>query len=85
MRQPLKILVDTVALLTILSLVPFAWILRDGLGPDSTTSSGMEALGRCFMTFYAGPISLALLGLALAVRYLGRGQAVTVGGESGGG
>lgn len=41
----------------------FAWILRDGLGPDSTTSTGLEAVSRLFWTFWWGPAGPLLLGL----------------------
>ena len=44
-----------------LTFAPFAWIMRDGMGPDSVTSEGLEALQRAFFTFYYGPIALALL------------------------
>lgn len=42
--------------------LPFAWILRDGLGPDTQASTGLYAIVRTMGTFYIGPI---LLGLAL--------------------
>ena len=35
---------------------PFAWILRDGLGPDSLETFGFVAASKAFMTFYSGPI-----------------------------
>jgi len=41
-------------------LAPFAWILRDGLGPDSVETHGLEAVVRALTTFYWGPIFLAL-------------------------
>lgn len=43
----------------------FAWILRDGLGPDSVESEGLEAVGRMFWTFWWGPSGLLLAGLWL--------------------
>ena len=49
----------------LLLMAPFAWILRDGLGPDSTTSAGWEAVARTFWCFGWGP--LALLALLAAV------------------
>ncbi|MFT5131295.1 MAG: hypothetical protein ACI8W8_004931 [Rhodothermales bacterium] len=52
--------------------MPFAWLMRDGLGPDSISSSGVEAISRCFMTFYAGPIVIALILLSAACHYSGR-------------
>ena len=39
----------------------FVWIIRDGLGPDSTTTTGAAALYRMFWTFYWGPTSVAFL------------------------
>lgn len=41
-------------------LGPFAWILRDGLGPDSVETHGLEAVVRALTTFHWGPILLAL-------------------------
>ena len=57
------------ALLTLLRAVlvfwilmaPFAWILKDGLGPDSVESHGWEALWRAFTCMGWGPVLLALL------------------------
>ncbi|MEO2162186.1 MAG: hypothetical protein ABGY29_06620 [bacterium] len=37
----------------------FAWILRDGLGPDAVTTAGESALAQTFWTFYWGPVCLA--------------------------
>ena len=67
-----KVVVDSLAILSIIALAPFAWIMRDGLGPDSATSTGFSAFNRWFMTFYAGPITIALIGLAVAVHYFER-------------
>ena len=50
-----------VQLMWIIGVSPFAWILRDGLGPESVTSTGATALVRMFGTFYWGPVCLALL------------------------
>lgn len=46
----------------------FAWLMRDGLGPEATTSSGTAALVRMWGTFSWGPVCLAFL----AVEALGR-------------
>ena len=54
-----------------LCVAPLAWILRDGLGPDSTESSGLAALGRMFWTFYWGPailVTSTVLGGSLLLR-----------------
>lgn len=52
--------------------LPFAWILRDGLGPDSVTSSGVEALKRFATCLYIVPGTLALAGTSLALRDIKR-------------
>lgn len=39
---------------------PFVWILRDGLGPDATNSTWMDAVSRMFWTFYWGPVTVAV-------------------------
>lgn len=49
------------ALLCWIFLAPFAWILRDGLGPDAVDSRGWEALRRSFNCMGWGPILLGLL------------------------
>lgn len=36
----------------------FAWIMRDGLGPEAVDSDGFEALSRWFWCFYSGPALL---------------------------
>lgn len=69
------VLIDSLLLLTLFGVVPFAWILRDGLGPDSVTSSGLEAIVRAFMAFYAGPALLCLGGLHFLVRHILNKQA----------
>ena len=43
----------------------FAWILRDGLGPDAVESDGWEALTRFFWTYYWGPIFILLAAAAM--------------------
>jgi hypothetical protein len=50
--------------------LPMAWILRDGLGPDSAGSSGWDAVGRWLATFHIGPVLLVLLGLWALTRIL---------------
>ena len=58
-----------------LAVLPFAWILRDGLGPDSTRSYGWEAVVRTWGTFYVGPalVVLALLATVATVLCNARG------------
>ena len=45
--------------------IPFAWILRDGLGPDAHETSGLEAVIR--MLFFPDTIVLAIAFIALSV------------------
>ena len=63
----IKILLEALIYIMIL-IIPFAWIMRDGLGPGSTTSSGFNAISKCFMTFYSGPILIGLLALSFWVK-----------------
>ena len=72
MREVIQVLVDAMLVLAIIALVPFAWLMRDGLGPDSVTSSGVQAIFRCFMTFYSGPILIVLVALALVCHCTGK-------------
>ena len=50
--------------------IPFAWILRDGLGPDAHETSGLEAVIR--MLFFPGirVLAIAFIALSVAVRLL---------------
>ena len=68
--RSILILVDALLLLAALCVAPFAWILRDGLGPESVQSTGFAALGKAFMTFYTGPAILLLAGLRFLLRYI---------------
>ena len=65
MRRILQVFVDALLVVAIIALLPFAWLMRDGLGPDSATSSGVQAVSRCLMTFYSGPILVVLIALAV--------------------
>ena len=61
----IRSLINGLLIVSVTALLPFAWILRDGLGPNATTSEGMHAVSRFFMTFYSGPIFLVLIVLAV--------------------
>lgn len=56
-------------------LAPFAWLLRDGLGPDSVNSTGLMAVRKMFWCFYWGPvtavITLTTVLLAVGKRLVG--------------
>jgi hypothetical protein len=60
MRSILLIFVDVILGFLIICVLPFAWILKDGIGPDSVSTTGLEAVRRCFMSFYVGPAILLL-------------------------
>jgi|GEM_PF-4183045 len=54
-----SVLAGTALLILVFLGGPLVWILRDGLGPDATDSTGMQAMSRMFWTFYWGPVTLA--------------------------
>lgn len=49
-------------------VLPFAWILRDGLGPSAVSTTGLAAASKTFLSFYIGPVILVLIALDLAIR-----------------
>jgi hypothetical protein len=77
LRNTLLIFVDMLLGFWIIFVLPFAWILRDGLGPDSVTTTGITALSRTFMTFYAGPATLLFVSFDLLLRRLGNSDRTT--------
>ena len=80
MRIVVQTLVDALLIFAVIALLPFAWIMRDGMGPDAVASFGTQALARCFMTFYSGPILIGLTALAIACHRIGnKKQAKSVG------
>ena len=52
--------------------LPFAWILKDGLGPDMVGSNGFESIRRWLMTFYIGPVLVGLAMLTAACHAAGK-------------
>ena len=68
LHKALLLLVDVLLVFMILCVLPFAWILRDGLGPDSVQSTGMAMIGKVFMTFHVGPVILVLVSFDLSLR-----------------
>jgi hypothetical protein len=63
--------VDVIIGFLVICVLPFAWILKDGLGPDSVPTKGFEALSRIFMTFYVGPAILLFVSFDLLLRRAG--------------
>lgn len=51
---------------------PLAWIMRDGLGPDATTSSGWRSCMEMFWCFHWGPATLTISVLFLVTFYYRR-------------
>ncbi len=49
--------------------------MRDGFGPDSVESSGLEAVLRCLKTFYIGPVLVFLVLLILSTSLKPGGRA----------
>ena len=50
--------------------IPFAWILRDGLGPDAHETSGLEAVIRVLFFPDTIVLAIAFIALSVAVRLL---------------
>jgi len=50
--------------------IPFAWILRDGLGPDAKESTGFDAIARTFSSAEVWILAFAFIALSAAVRFL---------------
>ncbi|MDB5351786.1 MAG: hypothetical protein JWN86_3033 [Planctomycetota bacterium] len=74
MRQTISAALDGLALFWGLAIGPFCWLLRDGLGPGSVDSHGAHAVARFLLTFYWGPVFVALMALRLLVRQRGAGR-----------
>lgn len=60
--------VDVLLLLAVIAGLPFAWVLRDGLGPDSVTTTGLAAFSRTLAVYFVGPVILLLAALNLVLR-----------------
>ncbi|MDB2327384.1 hypothetical protein N9V94_02370 [bacterium] len=77
LRNALLIFVDVTLGLLIVCVLPFAWILKDGLGPDMVPATGISALWKFFMTFYVGPAILLFGSFDLLLRRVGDQDKVT--------
>jgi hypothetical protein len=71
MKRILILVADAAVGFAVLALAPFAWLMRDGLGPDAVESSGVAAIGRWFWTFSTGPILIGLGVAAVALHMSG--------------
>jgi hypothetical protein len=54
---------------------PFAWTLRDGLGPNAVTSHGFFAVKRALMAFHVWVLPVSAIWLH-SVRTVGDGPAI---------
>ena len=79
-RSALLICVDVTLGFLVICVLPFAWILKNGLGPDMVPATGLTALWRFFMTFYVGPAILLFGSFDLFLRKTGdAGKATSLG------
>ena len=68
MRFILLAFVDVTLGFLMICLLPFAWVLKDGIGPDSVSTTGLDAVWKCFMSFYVGPAILLFVFLDQILR-----------------
>ncbi|MBC8406279.1 MAG: hypothetical protein H8E15_13725 [Planctomycetes bacterium] len=61
-------ILQSLLLFSLLAGLPFAWILRDGLGSDAQESQGWQAIWRTFMNFFIGPTLMLLGGIYALLR-----------------
>ncbi len=67
----LLVLAGSLLVFLVFCMGPFAWLLRDGLGPDSTASAGWDAVTRTFWCLYWGPATV-FISLIVAVLFFVR-------------
>jgi hypothetical protein len=67
-RNGVLVFLEVLIGFAVICVLPFAWILRDGLGPSAVSTTGLAAASKTFMSFYIGPVILFLVSLDLAVR-----------------
>ena len=82
MRNVFLVIVDVVLGFFLLCVLPFAFLLRDGLGPDSVTTAGISALTKTLMTFYVGPVILLFVSFDLLLRRFGKRESAPATGTS---
>jgi membrane protein required for beta-lactamase induction len=63
MKQAVLVALGGLTLFWLVAVGPMCWMLRDGLGPDSTESHNFLAVQRLLFTFYWGPVAAVLLTL----------------------
>ena len=61
MKQAVLVALCGLTLFWLIAVGPLCWMLRDGLGPDSTESHNLLAVERLLFTFYWGPVAAILL------------------------
>lgn len=75
LRRGLAVGIAVFSSLLLLTFGAWTWLLRDGLGPDSIESSGIEALRRFSSDFW--PVALLCFALFVIVFLIGRHQSPT--------
>jgi hypothetical protein len=70
----LRGIVGALLLIVVVGILPIAWITRDGLGPNSVETTGVQAIVRCLTNFWVGPIILILLLIEVLLYRLERPQ-----------
>ena len=75
LRRSVAVGITVFSALLLLALGSWTWLLRDGLGPDSIESSGIEASRRFFTDFW--PVALFCFVLFVIAFLIGRGQSPT--------
>ena len=65
MRQVITSAIWGMAATWVFVVGPLCWVLRDGLGPDASDSTGWVAVGRFLGTLYWGPVAATLMAAAL--------------------
>ena len=71
LRNAFLLFVDVTLGFLIVCVLPFAWILKDGLGSDMVPATGISALWKFFMTFYVGAAVLLFGSFDLLLRRVG--------------
>ena len=60
--------IRTASLLLFIVLLPWAWLMRDGLGPDAVDSTGIVAVARTLSDIWVFALIAMLTQLAICVR-----------------
>ncbi|MFO0809950.1 MAG: hypothetical protein U0746_15115 [Gemmataceae bacterium] len=67
LRAEALLLVQLLTMTWVVIVGPLCWILRDGLGPESSDSTGLFAVYRLLGTCWWGPVLGVLIALWVAL------------------